>query len=59
MPNPPSRRAPTYPSPKYGPTTDYGTCELDSCESDARATCPNCGGEFCLSHAKPTDPGGR
>jgi predicted nucleic acid binding AN1-type Zn finger protein len=36
--------------PKYGPTADYGDCECGDCESDARTTCPDCGGHFCLGH---------
>ncbi len=50
---PASRPAPTYPLPKYGPTAIYGTCELAGCEFDARSTCPDCGGEFCLGHIDP------
>lgn len=49
-----SRNKPlTYPSPKYGPTPDYGRCELDD-EHAARSTCPVCEGHFCLAHAEHT-----
>ncbi len=37
--------------PKYGPTPDYGPCECEDCESDARSTCPTCEGHFCYGHA--------
>jgi hypothetical protein len=41
---------PTYPSPKYGPTAEYGPCEKGDCRSEARTTCPECEGHFCLGH---------
>jgi hypothetical protein len=45
-------RAPiTNPAPKYGPTSVYGECEVDDCESGARVTCEKCDGHFCLGHA--------
>ena len=41
----------TYPMPKYGPTPEYGRCEVDGKQS-ARRTCPDCEGHFCLAHAE-------
>lgn len=41
----------TTAKPKYGPTPDYGRCEASACSATARATCPKCGGQHCLSHA--------
>lgn len=41
----------TTPAPKYGPTGDYGECEADGCEAEARMTCSHCAGQFCLGHA--------
>ena len=54
----PARPPLTYPSPKYGPTPDYGTCELDDRHA-ARATCPDCGGHYCLGHAEHADHAAR
>ncbi len=43
----------THPAPKYGePTSMFGPCEREDCESTARAECSVCKGHFCLSHAK-------
>jgi hypothetical protein len=41
----------TTAAPKYGPTPYYGRCEAPACSATARATCPKCGGQHCLSHA--------
>jgi predicted nucleic acid binding AN1-type Zn finger protein len=41
----------TTPAHKYGPTADYGSCEVESCSSAARSTCDDCEGHFCLGHA--------
>ena len=30
----------TDPAPKYGPTADYGDCEVDDCSAKARVTSP-------------------
>jgi hypothetical protein len=29
----------------------YGSCENEDCDANARATCPDCDGHFCLRHA--------
>ena len=50
MPSSSARPSPTYPAPKYGPTSEYGDCEFSACGLDARATCQDCGGHFCRGH---------
>ncbi|WP_375481268.1 hypothetical protein [uncultured Jatrophihabitans sp.] len=50
MPSSAARSSPTYPAPKYGPTSEYGDCESGGCRLDARATCPKCDGHYCRSH---------
>jgi hypothetical protein len=45
----------TSPAPKYGPTAEYGDCEVKPCTSGARATCETCGGQYCFGHAKHDD----
>jgi hypothetical protein len=47
---PAPRRSPTYPAPKYGPTADFGTCEMLKCNFAARTLCEECGGHYCLGH---------
>jgi predicted nucleic acid binding AN1-type Zn finger protein len=41
----------TTPAHKYGPTGEYGDCEVAACNANARATCATCDGHFCLEHA--------
>lgn len=41
----------TDPAPKYGPTADYGGCEVDDCSAKARVTCPDCNAHVCHGHA--------
>lgn len=41
----------TEPAPKYGPTAEYGQCEMAGCRATARVTCPECDLHVCLTHA--------
>lgn len=39
-------------SRSYADESDYGRCECDGCERQARIACPRCGGHHCLAHAQ-------
>jgi hypothetical protein len=41
----------TDPLPKYGPTAQYGECEVPTCRAAARVTCVECDAHVCLAHA--------
>ena len=34
----------------FAAETEFGPCETDGCDRMARAICPKCAGEHCLSH---------
>jgi hypothetical protein len=52
----PRRKPVEYPRPNsYSPgafaeQNTFGTCENEDCEWEARSTCGQCGGQYCLRH---------